>query len=309
MLWRTPGIKGLRYLRSAAALLILGLAMAACGGGSGMGPEVASADAQSGGTVPHGDERVAQLEALLRFHRVTATGLSLSSLGDQAALAPQAFDLHAPEFALPALLPDTDYSASYALRAGKRVLTALHIGARTPQPEGPRLTPRADERVAKLERRFASANAQQRAELIQEIEMTPAGVDFLARLVDSEGDPATLDNLFSRLAQADAFGARQLVVELLASDDADHALRALRVVDDWWDPTLLPQVRALTEHRSAAVGRLAQTVVENLEIHAHSDGWAGQGTGPMERSAVGLRYERERAQLIDGLDRRINQER
>ena len=102
---------------------------------------------------------------------------------------------------------------------------------------------------------------------IDQINITPGGVDLLSSLVSSETPIEIHLAAMERLDLADEYAAKAVVLDALSASNDKVVLAAISSIEVWRDATVLPYLKPLLSHSNSGIRRQAQVLVEDLGTH------------------------------------------
>jgi hypothetical protein len=121
-------------------------------------------------------------------------------------------------------------------------------------------------REAELDAELASANAERRAEAVEELDSTLAE-DFerLVRFARDDPDPAVRVTAIEALEGDTSYGALRALAGALGDPDPEVVVSAIEALAALEDETVVPELALLREHRDPDVRDAAEAALEVLE--------------------------------------------
>jgi hypothetical protein len=147
----------------------------------------------------------------------------------------------------------------------RRERAARRLQYRAQQRARRESTPEAREPSAPVAERLSDPDPDVRAGAVSDLPVNPETVVHLREILEADPDPGVRAEAARQLAFADSFRAGSSLVYALGDRDPGVVIAAIEALEFVGDPSVVPELRALSAHPDQGVRRRAAGAVEFLK--------------------------------------------
>ena len=115
----------------------------------------------------------------------------------------------------------------------------------------------------KIDDVFLYGGVEEMLEIVNEIELTSAGVRILSDQLRRNPHTEVRIEIINALSNSDAFASKWLVINGLKDTNESVVIAALEAIDIWQDPSTVPYVKAVLQRtRNPKIVELAESIIE-----------------------------------------------